>query len=85
MKNGLNYAKKVLSTGECDLLIVDEILGLLEMGIISTQEMEELFQLKQEDTTIILTGIALSDEVFMLADEVTKVETTNFLKSMEKR
>ena len=30
MKNGLGFAKKVLATGECDVLILDEILGLLE-------------------------------------------------------
>ena len=30
IKNGLNFAKKVLTTGECDLLILDEVLGLIE-------------------------------------------------------
>ena len=33
MKNGLNFAKKVLATGECDVLVLDEILGLLDYGI----------------------------------------------------
>ena len=33
IKNGLNYAKKVLSTGECDLLILDEVLGLIDNRI----------------------------------------------------
>ena len=32
MKNGLNFAKKVLATGECDVLILDEALGLVEAG-----------------------------------------------------
>ncbi|MFR6393327.1 MAG: hypothetical protein ACLUN0_10940 [Roseburia sp.] len=27
MKNGLNFAKKVLVTGECNVLILDEVLG----------------------------------------------------------
>ena len=35
IKNGLNYAKKVLSTGECDLLILDEVLGLIDNRIIT--------------------------------------------------
>ncbi len=30
IKNGMNFAKKVLATGECDLLILDEVLGLIE-------------------------------------------------------
>lgn len=27
LKNGLNFARKVLATGECDVLILDEVLG----------------------------------------------------------
>ena len=34
IRNGLNFAKKVLVTGECDILILDEILGILDEGII---------------------------------------------------
>ena len=33
MKNGLNFAKKVLATRECDVVVLDEILGLLDYGI----------------------------------------------------
>ena len=33
IKNGLNFAKKVLTTGECSLLILDEVLGLIDNGI----------------------------------------------------
>ena len=34
--NGLNFARKVVVTQECDLLVLDEILGLMEQGIVST-------------------------------------------------
>ena len=30
IRNGLNFAKKVLYTGECSLLILDEVLGLID-------------------------------------------------------
>ena len=30
IRNGLNYAKKVLTTEECDLLVLDEALGLVD-------------------------------------------------------
>ena len=39
IKNGMNFAKKVLATGECDLLILDEVLGLVEKGIVSVEEL----------------------------------------------
>lgn len=76
--NGLNFAKKVLSTGECDLLILDEVLGLIDEGIISVEELKTIIGAKTEDSTIIMTGIQLSDEVCFLADEVSKIESVNF-------
>ena len=63
IKNGLNYAKKVLSTGECDLLILDEVLGLIDNRIITVGDLEEILSQKMEDTRIILTGITMNDEV----------------------
>lgn len=77
IKNGMNFAKKVLATGECDLLILDEVLGLIEKGIISVEELKNMLACR-EDTSVILTGIRLSDEICVLADEVSKIETLKF-------
>lgn len=74
IKNGLNFAKKVLATGGCDLLILDEVLGLIDVGIISVEDLKALVEAKQEETTLIMTGIQLSDEVCALADEVSKID-----------
>lgn len=81
IKNGTNFAKKVLTTGECDLLILDEVLGVVENGILSVEELKDLLKCR-EDTSVILTGIKLSDEICVLADEVSKIETVKF-KSRE--
>ena len=48
IRNGLNYARKVLVTQECDMLILDEILGAVEFGIITEEEVEELIRTKDE-------------------------------------
>ncbi len=77
IKNGMNFAKKVLTTGECDLLILDEVLGVLENGIISADELKALLECR-EDTSIILTGVKLVDEICVLADEVSRIETVKF-------
>ncbi|MCM1045008.1 MAG: cob(I)yrinic acid a,c-diamide adenosyltransferase [Candidatus Gastranaerophilales bacterium] len=77
IKNGLNYAKKVLGTGECDLLVLDEVLGLVENDILSVEELKALLKCR-EDTSIIMTGIHLNDEICILADEVSKIETIKF-------
>ncbi len=80
IKNGLNFAKKVLNTEGCSLLILDEVLGLIDKDIITVEELRSLLMLKPEGMDIIMTGITLNDEVCMLADEVTKVETMRFKK-----
>lgn len=77
IRNGINYAKKVLSTGECDLLILDEVLGLVEKGILHAEDLKSLLDCRGA-TDVILTGINLSDEVCILADEVSKIETVKF-------
>ena len=70
--------RKVLSTGECDLLILDEVLGLIDNRIITVGDLEEILSQKMEDTRIILTGITMNDEVCMLADDVSRIETHKF-------
>ncbi|MDD6810760.1 MAG: cob(I)yrinic acid a,c-diamide adenosyltransferase [Lachnospiraceae bacterium] len=80
IRNGLNFAKKVMNTGECSLLILDEVLGLIDNDIISVEELKNLMACKPDDMDIIMTGITLNDEVCMIADEVNKVETMRFKK-----
>ncbi len=75
IRNGINFAKKVLSTGGCDLLILDEVLGLLDVGVINVDDLKTLLAAKGDDTTVIMTGIQLKDEVVSLADEISKIES----------
>ena len=75
IKNGINFAKKVLTTGECDLLILDEILELIDNQIITVGELKNLLDARDDETDIILTGVSFNDEICMLADEVSKFET----------
>lgn len=77
IRNGLNYARKVLATGECDLLVLDEVLGLVEKDIVDGGELKEILE-NRGDTGIILTGINLPDSICILADEVSKIETVKF-------
>ena len=75
IKNGINFAKKVLSTGECDLLILDELLGLIDNSIITVEDLKNLLEARDEETDVILTGISLNDEISLLADEISRIET----------
>ena len=65
----MNFAKKVLVTGECDILILDE-------GIISLEELKALIcQARQSEAELIMTGTVYPQELDEYADEITKVQT----------
>lgn len=75
MKNGMNFARKVVATGECDLLILDEVLGLVDKQIITEEELKELINAKQDEMSLILTGITPNESICALADEVSGIQT----------
>lgn len=78
IKNGLNFAKKVLTTGECDLLILDEVLGLIDNEIITVEDLKNLLEARDGETDIIMTGISLNDDLCLVADEVFRIETLKY-------
>lgn len=73
MKNGLDFARKVLATGECDVLILDEILGLVEYGIATAEEIRTLLKERHEDQDMIFTGVTICPEIMEWADCVYQV------------
>ena len=75
MKNGMNYARKVLVTGECSMLILDEVLGLVDKKVITVEELIKLLQAKTDETTVILTGRVLDDALLPYIDEVYRIQT----------
>ncbi|MDY3250236.1 MAG: cob(I)yrinic acid a,c-diamide adenosyltransferase [Candidatus Choladocola sp.] len=76
IKNGLNFAKKVLMTEECDVLILDEILGLTDKGIVTIEELRGLIDAVGEDTELYLTGNCRCEQLWPYVDEVTELVTS---------
>ncbi len=74
IQNGINFARKVLTTCECDMLILDEFLGILDQNIISFSELENLLAARQESVDLILTGKVCSPELEKYADVLTRIE-----------
>ena len=75
IKNGLNFARKVLTTDGCDILILDEVLGLVDKGIITLEELLALIEAGDGDTELVLTGIQMFDELYPYADDVFRINT----------
>ncbi len=73
IRNGLNYARKVLVTGECDLLILDEVLGLVDQGIIPEEDILQILE-HRDEADVILTGKELSSKLGQTADRIDRLE-----------
>ena len=73
IRNGLNYAKKVLTTEECDLLVLDEALGLVDQNIVAEEELEGLLKCRDQ-VQVIVTGKVLPEGIRRIADKVEEVD-----------
>lgn len=72
--NGVNFARKVIDTGECEVLVLDEILGLIDLNIISVEDIIHLIEMKDDYTRLVLTGQNLPEELIPYADVISKID-----------
>ena len=73
--NGLNFARKVVVTQECDFLVLDEILGLLDCGIITVEGIADILKHKDESMHIVMTGWNFPEELRPYVDVITTLNT----------
>ena len=74
IKNGFNFARKVIATGECDVLILDEVLGIIDRNIIELEEFEHLVASKEEEMSLILTGKVFPEKLRPLVDAISVID-----------
>lgn len=72
--NGFNFAKKVIDTGECDVLVLDEVLGLIDVGIITEEDIIQLIQMREDYIRLVLTGNHLPDSLRAYVDVISKID-----------
>ncbi len=75
IRNAVGFARKVLITGECSLLILDEFLGVIDTGIVSVSEFTEILAKKAPEVNVILTGRNITEAVKGLADEIYMIKS----------
>lgn len=71
--NGFNFAKKVLETGESDIVILDELLGLIDLGIISEEDVVELLQIPGGSQKLYITGNHLPELLIPHIDVICEI------------
>lgn len=75
IRNGISFARKVMTTGGADMLILDEVLGLVDLGILSQDELRQLLAMRPEGMQLIITGKVFPEEMKDCVDLVSRIET----------
>jgi cob(I)alamin adenosyltransferase len=71
VKEALALARELLTRGECDLLVLDDINPLLHQGVIDTAEAVALIDQKLPNVHLVLTGRFAPQMIIDKADIVT--------------
>ena len=80
IRNGLNFAKKVMATAECDLLILDELLSLFELQIVTIEEFLHMISC-QGNVELLLTGRELSGELAGYMESIEEIRQVKIDKA----
>ena len=73
IKNGMHYAKKVLMVEDCNVLILDELLGLLDYSIVTMDDIRDIIAAKPAGVDLVFTGTKLDPALRELADEIYNI------------
>ena len=71
---GLNIARKALSSGEYNMVILDEINVALDFKLLSIDDVVEMIKNKAPSVDLILTGRYAPPEIIAVADTVSEVQ-----------
>ena len=87
VRHGLQQAGEVLSSGDYDLVILDEINVVLHLGMATLQEILDLLDRKATQTEVILTGRGAPEALFERADLVSRIDAVKhpFVKGIKAR
>lgn len=74
--NGFHFAKKVIETGESDIIILDELLGLVDLGILDTEDVAGLLQIPGDYSKLFITGSTLDEALIPYIDVICEIKLT---------
>lgn len=74
IRRAIGEAKKILKERACDILILDEIMGVLNNKLLSEEEVMELLDIKPADMELVLTGRNVPERILASADLVTEMK-----------
>ena len=73
-QEALEKATNLMTSGEYDLFVCDEINGAVGFGLIDVEQVLELIRLKPDGVELVLTGRNADEKVIEAADLVTEMK-----------
>lgn len=70
---GFQFIRNIVQENKCDILIIDELLGVLGNKLLTIAEVVELLSSKPDTMEMIITGRNVPDEIAEIADLVTEM------------
>ena len=73
-ENGLKEIRQILTSGDYDVVIMDEINVAMYFDLLKVEDVIELIKLKPEKVELILTGRKVAPQILEMADLVTEMK-----------
>jgi len=74
IQEAYRFCLKVMEDKQCDILIMDEIMGALGNGLVSEEQLLELMDKKPKDIELIMTGRNVPERIMEKANLVTEMK-----------
>jgi len=71
---GIERAREIITSGDYDLVILDEIISALEVGLIEERDIIDLINIKPKLMHLVLTGHNKFPKILKLCDLVTEMK-----------
>ena len=86
-RKGLNQATNAISSGEYELVVLDEILYAIDCGLLKVEEVIKAVRSRSIETDVVLTGRSAPDAIVEMADTVTRFKEVKhpYTKGIEAR
>lgn len=74
VREAYDFCTETLKNIKCDVLIMDEIMGVIKNELLSKEDILKLIEIKPNSVELILTGRDVPDEIAQKADLITEMK-----------
>ena len=73
MQKAIDFVKERLELGDCDMLILDEVMGSIKNNLVDVDMLVKILKNRKPHIEVILTGRNAPDEIIEIADYISEI------------